>query len=72
MVLLILLLAVVPCLASPDGRLIKPENYSLFYRPLEDQAELMDVHVGIVITQIGRVSIFELTENKKLFSQHNL
>ena len=67
MALLVLLLAVVPCLASPDGRVIKPENYSLFYRPLEDQAELMDIHVGIVITQIGRVLTFQLTEENEAF-----
>jgi hypothetical protein len=39
-------------LGSPDGKVILPENYSKYYRPVLDRSTIMNISVGLVITQI--------------------
>ena len=43
--------------AAPDGKVLFPEKYSLFHRPVIIQTEVMNISVGIVITQIHNIDL---------------
>ena len=40
------------CSPYPRGKVIVPENYNKFQRPLEDQSKIIEVYVGLYITKI--------------------
>ena len=43
--------------AAPDGKVLIPENYSLFHRPVINQSKAMNISVGMVITQILNIDM---------------
>ena len=54
MILLLLanLLSQAGAFNHPDGRVLLPANYSRYYCPVKDMSTIMDISVGLVITEI--------------------
>ena len=51
--LLVFLLLLGSSYATPNvGKVLIPESYSMLHRPLVNHSEVMNISVGIVITQI--------------------